>query len=284
MRLSKIRLSGISNIDLNVAGASPGDRFVLKDVTGLGPTEHDVLISNTRKQGGLYQGRNAQLREVVVRIGLNPKYALNETASDLRNEIYDLLVPGEIGKKDMAYCQLFEGSDLWGYSTGYFRRIEIVPTAKDPEVQVTMACLSAYFTGPLRIIDHRTKNKNNFYIKNIGSAPTGFYMRLEFTQNRNPPMSGGSIAGPSWWIQSEISGKRMSFLNPFENGDELIIDTRPGFRKVQRLRGAVTTDLISALQLDEEWFMLRKGNNTFTTSNQRFTWKSINYYPQYVGI
>lgn len=268
-------MQGYTNIDMGVLGVSPSDRYILKSADGLGPTEADVRMSRTRDNVGVFLGRRPQLREIVMRIGLNPEYHNGQTASDLRDEITEIIAPGEDYLDEVSSIRIYkETSQLWGWAEGYFRRVEIVPFAQEPEVQLTMTCTSPYFEGwpvdmNLASVDRFTPNFHN-----PGSAPTG--IRIELTFN--------AVQQNGWSITRERTGGMLDFANPFDVNDKLIIDTNPGKRTIQRIRGNVTTNLISALREEEEWFMLRPGDNLFATSNGNFAFNSIVLTPRYKGI
>lgn len=268
MKFTKIRLIGLSTIDLPVADAESTDRYILKSAEGLGPPEIDVSIATTLHAGGVYQGRRPQQREPVLQIGLNPDYRTGQTASDLRNSLYGMLTPGHV---DAVILQIMDGVDVVAHTKGYVKTLEIVPFAKDPEVQLVLSCLTPYFEAP-EIIFVSPGDAAQPSIENVGTAPTGFYMEVNFTG----PVSGWSLVDPA--------GKEMEFLYDFVVNDKLAVDTRPGSRGVWLTRDLVISNLIFALTANSIWPQLYGGDNIFSTSSQGFEWGEVYYYPQYWGI
>jgi Phage tail protein len=268
MYFTKIRLTGLSTIDLPLVDARPSDVYIPKSVDGLGPPEIDVSIRNTLNAGGHYQGRRTQTRELVFLIGLNPDYAVNQTPSDLRKGVYGLLMAGF---EDPIKVEIMLEETPLAYITGYIKKLEIAPFSKTPEVQLTIACLQQYWiTETLLYIDPGSKATP--MIDNIGTAPAGFVMEVIFT------------AAQSSFILTDARNTKMQIDRAFVVGEKLIIDTRPGTRGIWVESGATNTNIIYALSASSTWFMLHAEENHFTTNLQNFNWGDVYYLPQYWGI
>jgi Phage tail protein len=268
MYFTKLRLVGLTTIDLPIIDALPSDPYILKSVTGLGPPEVDVSIMNTLNAGGFYQGRRPQTREPVVHIGLNPDYKIEQTVSDLRQDLYGLLTPGA---DDIVKIQIWDDIDLLLYTTGYVKKLEIAPFSKTPEVQVTISCLQQYLLSldDLYVDPGSTSAPT---ITNVGTAPAGFHMEVVFS------------AGMPQWEITASNGDKMLFDYDFLSGDTLIFDTRPGVRGIKVLRGVTEMNILWALSSDSTWLMLHGGDNYFTTVPTTFAWGDVYYLPQYWGI
>jgi hypothetical protein len=268
MHFTKLRFNGLTVVDFPIVNALPSDLFILKNVDGLGPPEVDVSIADTLNAGGVYQGRRPQSREIVALVGLNPDYSTGQTASDLRTSLYGMLTPGYA---DNITIQIMDDDDVIAETTGYVSKLEINPFSKDPEVQVTVACLQQYLLAP-EILFIEPADKAVVEIENVGTAPAGFHMEFIFTDD----VSAFSLTDPSF--------KELRFIFDFLTGDMLQIDTRPGFRGVWLTRAGDTTNIIYSLVTDSVWYMLHGGLNTFNTSSQDFDWGDVYYQPQYWGI
>jgi hypothetical protein len=268
MHFTRLRLNGLSVVDLPIVDALPSDLYILKGVDGLGPPEIDVSIADTLNAGGVYQGRRPQSREIVASIGLNPDYTAGQSVSDLRESLYGMLTPGYI---DNIVVQILDGLTVIATTVGYVKKLEINPFSKDPQVDLTIACLQQYLLAP-NLLFLSPASKSAPVITNVATAPAGFHMEVVFTA----PLAS--------WMLSDISGKKMLFTYAFLTADKLIFDTRPGSRGIWVLRGAVLTNIIYALSTDSIWYMLHGGDNVFATSSQSFTWGDVYYLPQYWGI
>jgi len=267
MRLSRIRLIGLAVVDLPIIDATPQDLYILKDVEGLGPVEIDVSIADTLNAGGVYQGRRPQNKQIVAKVGLNPDYSAGQVPADLRESLYGMLSPSA---DDAIAVQIINDEDVIAGTTGYVSKIEINPFSDKPEVQMTIDCTKSTFEAPaLTFIE--PADKVSPVITNVGSAPTGFHMELQFT------------ADVSGWTITHISGRQMFIDYEFLTGDLLEIDTRPGYRGIWVTRVGVRTNIIWALT-NSVWHMLHGGANNFATSSSAFDWGDVYYLPQFWGI
>lgn len=271
MRISKVRLIGLAVVDLPIIGATPQDLYICKDVEGLGPPEIDVAIAKTLNAGGVYQGRQAQNRQIVAKIGLNPDYSAGQVPADLRESLYGMLSPSG---DDAIQIQLMNDEDVLAGTTGYVSKVEPNPFSDQPEVQMTIDSTQPTFEAadPL-FID--PGDKDTPVITNVGSAPTGIHMGVLFTSNVTN------------WTLTHISGRKMEINYAFLTGDLLEIDTRPGFRGIWVTRASVRTNIIWALDRTDPlstWHMLHGGANIFATSSSAFDWGDVFYLPQFWGI
>ena len=269
MYWTKIRLNGLFVVDLPIVDAKPSDIYILKNALGLGPPEVDVSIINTLNAGGYYQTRRPQPREVVLHVGLNPNFGIDQTASDLRQTLYGLLTPG---MTDSVRIEIMAEDVVLAYTIGYVKKLEIAPFSKTPEVQITISCLQWYFLAPAPVY-LEPPAKASPIIHNAGTAPAGFHMDLTFT------------AATTNWVLTAASGKKMNFIYNFPINSTLHIDTRPGYRGI-KLSVPLQADknILYSLSADSVWHMLYGGDNPFTTSSQNFNWGDVYYLPQYWGI
>lgn len=267
MQFTKIRLSGRTNIDLQVFGLRPSNQWILKDADGIGPPEVNVFLS-----GGQYQGRKAVSRQIVLKVGLNPNHAIGQTAAAMRNTLYGLLTPGPT---DSITVRFMNGPNVVVDAVGYIKNIEVVPFSKDPEVQITVDCLEPYLTAPGYVEQTITSGDEEFTIENEGSVTTGFYIEVTFN---------ASVAAWTLYSEQAGSGPRMRFDYAFLSGDKLKINTRSGQRYVKRTRSGTTIWLIKAMSSDSHWFELHPGENTFWTTFTGISEIEFHHTPQYWGV
>lgn len=272
MQLTKIRLAGRSNIDLPFFGLRPSYPYILKAADGLGPPEIDVFLSK-----GFYQGRQPHDREIVIRVGLNPNYAVGQTAATMRNTLYGLLTPGGT---DSIKVQLMNGPQVVVQTVGYVSKIEIVPFSKDPEVQITIECTTPYLLAPaattLGLTDLGTPDAS-FAVTYPGTVNTGLYVEVIFNTD---------LSASSWALFSggNSTKPKMQINYDFKDGDKLMIDTREGQRSIKRTRGVSTINLLYALSTDSVWAELHPGITTFWPSSSRFNWGKVIFTARYWGI
>jgi hypothetical protein len=277
MNFDRIRLAGLYSVDLIKSPDQWDNNYILKGADGLGPSEMDVTIANLPNQGGYFQNKVPQNKQIIVRIGLNPFWsAPGVTASYLRENLYGLLTGGYTGDR-IAVILMSDATTEVCRIYGYVSKFEIVPFSKDPQVQITIECLSPYFqafeaTGPvLGSLSTSVPSVNN-----VGTAPTGFDLGITFS---------GLAAPISYWqltSQGGLHNIRITPTTPFDNGDSLEFSTVAGNRYI-----TVTQDAVAANGLEfmsGEWLQLYGGNNIFNTSDSHFTWDVFEFVPLYQGV
>lgn len=259
MNLTKVQLvSNQAIVDLPLVGVQQTDEYICTQIDGLGPPEVVHYTTDTPYQGTIYRGRRPQGREIVMRVALTPNYKLGKSPGDLRQQIYGLLAAGELDNPDIVEVRLYEGTSLWATTKGYIKKIEIVPFAKDPEVQIVLTCLNPYFVGQRVFVPPSAISGYAIKMTNPGFAPTGFHIEIKFIT----PV-GNSMTGFILQPRNQVGGgtKKFQVTNPFTNDDKMILDTRPGYRSVVRDRGGTITNLLSAMPVSAIWPLLRGGDN-----------------------
>lgn len=269
MRFTSIRLKGINTVDLPVVNTSSFDPYILKSAEGLGPPEINVFIAQSSGMDGYYKGRETQYREIVLSVALNPNYRENVTVSDLRSELYGLLSSGFSDSIDIIIVNE-DGIELM-YTTGYIKKMEVVPFSATPEVQITITCVKSYFEASNGI--HASLNPSEYQqeITNEGTAETGFVLtvvcqyetgRFDLVDNR---------------------GKQTLIQFDFKMDDILTIDSRAGSRSVSLERDDGVENIIYAMSMDSDWLTLYNGYNRIY-SYSGFRWDDLYYVPRYWGI
>lgn len=272
MDITKLVISGPQDIDLKIKDAVPTDSYILLEAVGLGPPEVNVSIVDTINLGSIYQNSRAVGREVVITIKLNPDYSSGETVESLRSALYVALTPLH---SDPLYLKLVNGVTTLAQQECYVKRFEFSHFAKDPIMQITFACVGTFFKSPT--IVSTVPVGSNFTIDNIGDAPTGFVYEATITED----------SATAFVLTKEDSGTPNKFMSVdvvFVDNDIVIIDTRPGSRKLELIRSSVSNDVIWAMALNSTWLELSLGLNEFTVTGPTFTSTSLEYYPNYWGV
>lgn len=271
MKITGLRTTGLSVVNFPIIGVSPADQFIVKAIDGLAPVQLDVAIQATLRQGGVYMGRQAATREIVMRVGLNPNWGTGTTVEQLRSTLYGLLSPGV---SDDIIIELMNGVTVVAQTTGYVSKIEAAIFSKDPEVQITIECPESYFSAPTETV-LTPMAVDHWQVSNTGTAPSGFLYEMIFN---------ASVPTQALYVLGVGTMPRMRFDYAFLSGDHLQVDTRPGQRAVNLIRGGVTSSIINSMFHDSEWLTMHAGVNDFYSYDQRFTWGQMRFTPQYWGI
>lgn len=284
MRFNNIRLTGGADefiFWLEGAAVSEG-KSILKAVDGLGPTEADVSIATTLNQGGVFQNRRPQNREIVMRIELTPNYGAGERASDIRETFYQLYSPLTPNKAITVH--IYQDSTELMKTEGYIKKIETVPFNKDPEIQLTIACPQPYFQRPSTVIITDPDFDIAFpVLPNVGTAPVGFQLKLVLTDD----IDYWGMHNLETDERLEVTPTGVAPMEQFKEDAEIWVDTRPGYRGVYYYSLADGLyNLIGQMSAESTWPLLHPGNNNFEifAPGSSFTWTQFISQPEYVGV
>lgn len=268
-----IRVAGDVNVDFSLRQARPTDSYILREAEGITAPEFNMQIANTLYQGGVFQNRQSINRQVVLSVRLNPNYGAGETVKSLRQNLYKMLSPrwGRALK-----VQLLLAGSVVAEIEGHVSGMPMNPFVKDPEVQVTIDCLSACWFAPTPV-NYLPGTGDGISINYEGSAPVGFAFSITYHDNIN----GFQIA------HSDNALEKIRIDRLFAPNQVLTVDTRPGSRGVTLTTGGVTTSLLANYSIDSKWLELYEGVNDFTVSGawngNGFTWNGVTYTPQWWG-
>lgn len=274
IRFDTIRLEGLTNIDLPLYGSSLNEPYLISNADGLGPPELDVLLAETHAPGGIFIARRAQGREISIRCGLNPAYSMGQTVSDLRYALYGLLSPGVNSVMQSIKIILMLRGVPQLFTEGFVKRIEIVPFNKDPEVQITIACLSPYLNAMADVhVTDIPETPDGWSVVNEGLAPTGLKYEVMFTQ------------AATVFNLKIIGSDTMTFYSDFRANDILTVDTNESSRFVGLYRDDTYIRYMELLSAESKWLTLHGGMHYFATSDPAvFEWREFSYRPRYWGI
>lgn len=290
MGLNSINIRAISpedfstsiNVNLEFASASPTDPYILKDASGLGPPDIDLMFTDNLYSGGSYLGEKYKDREPVLRILLNPNYALGQTAETLRKKLYKMLSTRSTLYLDLA------GKDDEGYYLRFLsvrvKRFEVVPFSKDPEIQITFTARNPFIWS---FSSDVYATPTNFSYS--GTAPAGVVGQLVINETITTSSKLCLQVGPS---RGNLGNQFMQLDSAFAIGDRLSFNTKDGEKSIKKITsGGVTTEISGYLNpIYKSWLKVYPGVNKFWVSKTDYltavnvTWESLVYTPLYWGV
>lgn len=276
-----VRLSGLYDINLPILGASPIEPYQVTAIDGLGPPELNVTLSDTHTSSGVYVGRRAQGRQIVLLVKLNPDYLGGQTISDLRYKIYGLLSPGLDPLDQSVTFSLLYLNEPVLRTVGYVQKIEIVPFDKEPRAQIVIECLSPYLEKPEMVDLTDSIPDSNFWdFTYDGLAPTGIEFEVSFPN----ALSIFTIR-----LDDEFGNNYaiMDFKGSFAANDHLVVNTNKKSRFVGVRQGPSGPFYkgVSILSSASQWITLRGGTHRIVTNNpSEFDWVYFRYVDRYWGI
>lgn len=248
--------------------------YAVKSISGLEAPLNAISLGDKLFEGSYLQGIRPESRQIVMLISLQPNYLIGQDAGVLRKNLNKMLSPRQ--GSDVKFRLLDDLELDWVQAVGRVKSIEANPYVKDPEVQITFPCLSAYFEEPVYTFPGPAtlSGKTTIQVTNNGDVPMGIYLEQTLTANMASYILTGVI--PSQFIK---------ITYPFLANDRLLINTNPGFRSIKRIRtGVADVNLLPYLSLDSTWLMMDYGLNTLTPSTIAYTVQALIYTQRHWGF
>jgi hypothetical protein len=288
--------SDMDDVELKVKSASSTDKYILKGVDGLGPPDINARTGSQYYDGVIYKGRRSELRNVVIRIGLKPNYALGESVSQLRDDLYAQILEGENGE----ITDNFDNEGLFTITVndsikgarilrGAVEKFEVALFSNEPEVQLSILCPYPYLIAPNLVTV--TVNGLSSNINYLGTKRVGFLTEILVTGTT-----------PNITLQEDPSFSITDDVEPFLAGDKVYIKSslptifenvnfdivnRPGPFAMKLPAGSPTfIDLMDAVDLGSIWPKFNRGMNTveIPTPSPSYQISKIYYYVTDWGV
>jgi hypothetical protein len=228
--------------------------------------------------GARYYEHIMKPREVVMRVALNPHYHINESVSDIRDELYRLISANRTGvlqlqfKSGSAYVAVINGF-ITKFEVGYFNQL--------PELQLTVTCPDPMFRS-MHSIDYKIADLPSAspvtLADNSSTAPHGFSFRLKFTTNTAFFIISDHATTPDWSFGIVPSGG-------FLIDDELQFSSEYGRKQLYLFRDPDTIHLMDKVAAGSVWPLIFPGKNVLYFSPLGNTdWLELKYLSAYWGI
>lgn len=240
------------------------DRFQIISITGLNPTDAQINTTKTAgMDGAQFNSARLNIKNVVITLQLNGDVERN------RLELYDYF-------RTKEWCRFYYISDSRSvYIDGYVETVECNLFSNAEKMQISILCPRSYFSALNEIVTDISNTVKLFsfpFSINIGE-PVPF---SEYIANRTSTIyngSGGEIgmvititakaALSSIVIKNTMTGDEIGLNYEFHAADVIMIDTRPGEKRVALLRNGAEVNLFPALITGSKFLQLAAGTNTF---------------------
>ena len=283
MRITDIALSS-NDLKLPYLVSEPEStgQYIAKAIMGL---DSDEIVPKFYSFGLNNNARMYNLsitkRDIVMRIALNPRRIINETYSDLRDELYKAIASNRSGEVQLNF---YAGSTLIAYLSGFVTKVEVPHFSKVAEVQMTIHCTNPLMraVNPVIIEPSQISTINPYVIaESLSTAPHGFKFNLKFTANTDIFVIQDAL-DPKW-IFNVVPGL-IAGQNGFLNGDVLYFSSDYNEKYLYFVRGTTHYSIIDKIQLGSVWPVLFPGANEFYVLSNGFVWNEISFYAAYWGV
>ena len=235
----------------------------LAQVTGLTPPPANINTSAlATKDGSIFNSSHVQNRNIVLTI--YPAQKIEQT----RVNLYQYF-------KTKQYIKLHIQTALRRvWIEGYIESIDGDLYENPQKMQVSIICPDPYFksedttvvsftnvTGELEFpinfpaagIEISTLEQySQELIYNQSDDETGVVVEL---------YAGGTVSGIT--LTNETTGQSFTINQEMNEGDEIILNTRRGEKRLSLVIGGITTNIINTMDPGSDWFTLVPGDNIF---------------------
>lgn len=250
--------------------------YLVKAVIGLDASE---IIAKYYGSGGgsgqKYYNLSITKRDVVIRIGLNPRYEQDETFSHLRDEMYKIISSTRTG---LIQIRFKNGSEVVGVVSGTISKFEASHFSETPEIQLTVECkdpmLRALDPIDVDVLNHDPEN--TIVLDNSSTAPHGFKFAVKFLSNQPSFMFKDTT--DDWEFNVDLTD-----LGGFFKDDVLYFSSEHNNKELYMVRGSTTIQLADKIVPGSMWPIIFPGVNNIICS-PGLAWVYLTHYPTYWGV
>ena len=237
-------------------------RMWIESISGLGADYEVTTSKNSGQDGENYTGATASKRNIVIVLDV-PKRRM-DTAKD---RMYSFFQPrsigilyyysGDIARKTRYYVESIEPEE-----SGLVRTITISLICPDPKFYALtddlteLAVWEGMIEWPLEIIEpFEVTRKINSLIGNVYN-PSAVPMGLTVTFR-----ASGAVVNPSLY---DVNRQQLMQVNTtMHAGDQIVITTGDGNKRVKLVSGGVTTNINNMMQYPPHWLQAQQGDNLY---------------------
>lgn len=217
--------------------------FILESISGLSSVKNNLLLGEFAREGGYYMGRRRGQLNPVFNFRLQPNFALDIEASDLREMLYRMFLEPQ-RNTDQVQVLLKDDRKPDRYFIGYTETFEAEIFAKEMKAQVGLLTTDHYLYSVEEISEVNGAGWFSRPITYVGSADTGFQMTVKVLAVTETV----AIVNETDFIVLE---------GGFLPDDEIIINTLAGSRAVT-VNGE---DRMVAMTGVSQWIQLKEQSN-----------------------
>lgn len=254
MSISKIEArTGLGMLlTLTLGDASNG--YAVEDVGGLDPVKSTISSSTfANLPGGKIQASRREMRNILIKLKLEPNFAVGQTVRQLRTHLYSFFITDI----DVS-LRIYMDDGLTVDTAGRVETCEAPLFTDEPRMNISIVCEDPDFIElePIVVDDQLTvEDLDEFTITYEGSVPTGiqFVLNLdrsltEFTIYQRPP---------------DNILRTLDFAAALVDNDVLTINTVPGNKYITLTRTGVDSSLLYGMSPQSKWVTLMPGDNHF---------------------
>lgn len=257
--------------------------FIVKDITGLGPSRADVNSTElSTTDGALYNSARVNSRNIVLTLG----FMFQPNIETVRQRSYKYFPIKKrvslIVETDNRICEIF----------GYVESNEPNIFSRSESTQISIICPDPYFYstgeyGTTVTVFNGIEPNFEFPFSNESVEDQMLEVgTLSILTEQNVYYDGDSEIGVNVALHAVGDASNVTIYNTGTRemmfidtdrlteltgsgiifGDDIFISTMKGSKSIYLLRGGVYINILNCLSRDSNWFQLAKGDNVFAYS------------------
>lgn len=282
MRLTSIEMyaSNLSEaITFSLRDRDASATYMVKGIVGL--DAEDIIPKfygfGTQTKSRFYDF-GLKPREIVIRVVLNPRFNLDESYSDIRDELYRAISATRAGQIVLHFNS---AGTLVARIYGFITKFEVPYFVQLPEVQLTVRCDDPTFraVNPVEFKAAQLPTVNPVLIPDgLSTAPHGFSLQVTFKATAASFTIQDVPTNPDWKFKVTPNGG-------FVSGDVLYLSSDYSNKTLYMVRGGTTTYLMDRIEPTSVWPILFPGQNSFHFVDiASINWNLVQYYAAYWGV
>jgi hypothetical protein len=237
-------------------------RMWIESISGLGADYEVTTSKNSGQDGENYTGATANKRNIVIVLDAQKRYM-----DEIKDRLYSFFQPrsigifyyysGNIARKIRYYVESIEPSE-----SGRVRTLTLSLICPDPKFYALsdnltqLAVWEGLIEWPLEIIaPFEVTRKVNSLIGNVVN-PSAVPMGLTVTFR-----ASGTVVNPSLY---DVNRQLLMQVNTtMHAGDQIVITTGDGNKRVKLISGGVTTNINNLMAYPPHWLQAQQGDNLY---------------------
>lgn len=264
------RIDGKGSILILPFNQSQVYRYILKNISGLGPVKAELNTSKiATKDGIIYNSQRIDARNLIFDIVLRKEK--DSTIESSRQSLYRYF------PRNVSLKFTFSTDNMTVYCTGYVESNEPTMFDDSSNQSISVICPDPYFydiasntislNGIIKAFEFPFENKMNEQTIEFGAIVKNSIGNIYYTGSQSIGVEiiisfGGDVSGLQ--IYNANTREKMEFNNYiFRDKQELHINSQRGEKSITLLDGGNATNLLNNLTNDSEFIHLENGDNVF---------------------
>jgi hypothetical protein len=248
--LNKIEVTTAKGAMLELPLQDLTNGYLVKEVTGLDPVKANIVSSSfATMDGEQYQSSRRSIRNIVIKLGLQPDYS-DGNVRELRKNLYSYFMP-----QSAVTLRLFMEDEIPVDISGTVESFDSPSFVQEPEVTISLICFQPdfYDPNPVIITGETTSDSAEFLVMYDGTVETGFLLHMDVYSDVNEFTIFHRTA--------DNTVRTLEFVGQLTVGDQLDISTISGAKRAYLTRDGSDSSLLYGVSPFSYWINLFPGEN-----------------------